>query len=251
MPKFIRKNLKGIEFVHVTTHGIDNNYIYQTITEKREIKKLILENQEKFKIKVIAYCIMNNHLHLLLNFKDPKDLSGYMHKINTSYAIYYNKNHKRTGYVYKDRFYSQIIKNKGHLINAIIYIHNNPVKAKICSNAGNYKFSSYNDILSEKNNDAIKIFSSKKQYIETHKKNKYNITYSVDFEKITLEEAEQILDIYLQRNKLDKEKLKEQKEKTYEICKKLKEDYKITYRDLEKITGIGRESIRRILIERV
>lgn len=247
MPKFIRKNLKGIEFVHVTTHGIDNKYIYQTTKEKREIRKLILENQKKFNVKVIAYCIMNNHLHLLLNFKNPENLSGYMHKVNTSYAIYYNKNHKRTGYVYKDRFYSQIIKNKGHLINAIIYIHNNPVKAKICSNARNYEFSSYNDILNKKNNDVIKIFNSKTQYIEIHIRNKYNIEYSVDFEKITLEEAEQILDTYLKNNKLDKEKLKEQKEKICEICKKLKEEYKIPYRDLEKITGIGRESIRRIL----
>lgn len=249
MPKFIRKNLEGIEYVHVTTHGIDNKYIYENIKEKRVIRKLILENQESFEINIIAYCIMNNHVHLLLKFKKPENLSKYMHKVNTSYAIYYNKNHKRAGYVYKDRFYSQIIKDKTHLINAIIYIHNNPVKAKMCNSAKEYEFSSYNDILNGKINDALNMFDSKEQYIKSHTKNEHNIIYLINFEKVTLEDAKEIFNIYLEKNSLSKEELKGQKEKLYEICKKLKECYKITYRDLEKITGIGRESIRRLLIK--
>lgn len=247
MPKFIRKNLKGIEFVHVTTHGIDNKYIYRTTKEKREIKKLILENQEKFKVNIIAYCIMDNHLHLLIKFDDPENLSNYMHKVNTCYGIYYNKNYKRTGYVNKDRFYSQIITDRKHLMNAIIYIHNNPVKAKICDNAKEYKFSSYNDILNKKFGNTIEMFDSKKQYIKAHIRNASNIIYSLDFEKVTIEEAEEILNIYLKKNKLDKEMLKNQKENLYEICKELKDIYKITYRDLEKITEVGRETIRRLL----
>lgn len=249
MPRFIRNKLQGIEFAHVTTHGIDDKYIYKTTREKREIRKLILDNQEKFNINIISYCIMNNHLHLLMKFKNPEDLSKYMHKVNTLYAIYYNKQHKRVGYVYKDRFYSQIIRDKNHLINAIIYIHNNPVKAKICDNAKKYEFSSYNDILNYKWKNMIDIFYSKDEYIESHVKRNNNVLYSLDFEKITLEEAEEIFNRYLNDNRLDKETLKKQKEDLYEICKNLKESYKITYRDLEKITGVGRETIRRLLIK--
>ncbi len=244
MPKFIRENLKGIEFVHVTTHGIDGENIYQNIKEKKEIRKLILENQEEFNINIMSYCIMNNHLHLLIRLKNPQDLSRYMHKVNTLYAIYYNKRHKRVGYVYKNRFYSQIIKDKTHLINAIIYIHNNPVKAKICDSVKTYEFSSYKSILSTQWKDFINIFPSKKQYIKAHVKNN-NSLYSVDFEKVTLEEAKDIFIRYLKNNGLDKATLK--KEKLYEICKELKKNYKITYRELEKITGIGRETIRRLL----
>lgn len=76
-----------------------------------------------------------------------------------------------------------------------------------------------------------------------------NILYSLDFEKVTEEEAEEIFDRYLKNNKLDKEMMKEQKEKLYEICKELKEIYKMTYRELEKITGVGRETIRRLFIK--
>lgn len=246
MPKFIRRNLKGIEFVHITTHGIDDKYIYETTKEKREIRKLILENQKKFKVNLIAYCIMNNHLHLLINFKNSEDLSKYMHKINTSYGIYYNKNHKRKGYVYKDRFYSQIIKNRKHLINAIIYIHNNPVKANICDNAKDYEFSSYNDILNGKLINTTTMFNSKDEYIKSHVENN-NIKSTSYFEKITLEDAKKVLNIYLKNKGLDKEMLKKRRDDLYEICKELKEEYKVTYRELEKVIGIGRETIRRIL----
>lgn len=244
MPKFIRKNLQGMKLVHVTTHGIDDKNIYGNTQEKREVRKLILENQEKFNINIMSYCIMNNHLHLLIKFEKPEDLSGYMHKINTSYAIYYNKRHKRVGYVYKDRFYSQIIKDRTHLINAIVYIHNNPVKAKICDNAKKYEFSSYYDILNGKGKETIKLFGCKNQYIEAHMN-----SYPINFEKVTIQEAEEIFNRYLENNKLDKETLKKQKEKSYEICKELKEIYKTSYRDLEKITGLGRETIRRLLIK--
>lgn len=247
MPKFIRKNLQGNEFVHVTTHGIDDKNIYKNINEKKEIKKLILKNQEEFNINIIAYCIMNNHLHLLIKFKETENLSKYMHKVNMSYAIYYNKQHGRVGYVYKDRFHTQIIKDKTHLINAIIYIHNNPVKAKICKCARKYEFSSYNDILNKEWEGTIKIFGSKNQYIKAHVKNENNILYSIDFEKVTLEEAKEIFNKYLKNNKLDKETLKTKKDKLYKICRELKEVYKITYRDLETITGVGRETIRRLL----
>ncbi len=249
MPKFIRKNLQGIEFVHVTTHGIDDKFIYKNTKEKREIKKLILENQKEYNINLMSYCIMDNHLHLLIKFKSPEDLSGYMHKVNTSYAIYYNKQHERVGYVYKDRFYSQIIKDRMHLMNAIVYIHNNPVKAKICDSAEKYEFSSYQDILNGKSKEAINLFASKDEYIKTHMQSNNTILYSLDFEKVTEEEAEEIFDRYLKNNKLDKEMMKEQKEKLYEICKELKEIYKMTYRELEKITGVGRETIRRLFMK--
>ena len=250
MPKFIRKNLQGIEFVHVTTHGIDDKYIYESTREKKEIRKLILQNQEEFNITIMSYCIMNNHLHLLIKFKNPEDLSEYMHKVNTSYAIYYNKQHERSGYVYKDRFYSQIIKDRMHLINAIVYIHNNPVKARICDTAQKYEFSSYQDILNGKSKETMSLFRSKNQYIEAHMKKDNTILCLVDFEKVSLEEAKEIFDKYLKNNRLDEELIKEKKEKLYEICKELKEIYKITYRDLEKITGVGRETIRRLLIKK-
>ena len=249
MPKFIRKNLEGTEFVHVTTHGMAKEYIYEKTNEKKEIRKLLLENQKKFNINLITYCIMDNHLHLIIKFKETKELSNYMHKINTSYAIYYNKRHNRYGYVYKDRFHSQIIKNENHLRNAIIYIHNNPVKARICNTANEYHYSSYLSFWKEQKDYAIAIFNSKVQYKEMHFRNEIQLKYITDFEKVSIEEAKTILLEYLSKNHMTIDKLKDDKEKLYEICNILKNEYKVTYRDLEKITKIGRETIRRTIIK--
>ncbi len=247
MPKFIRKNLDGIEYVHITTHGIAEEFIYEKTNEKKEIRKLILENQEKFNINVIAHCIMDNHLHLIIKFKETKDLSNYMHQINTSYAIYYNKRHNRQGYVYKGRFHSQIIKNENHLRNAIIYIHNNPVKAGICNKADEYEFNSYTNFWKE--NEEINIFTSKKQYEEMHYRKDVQLEYLSDFEKVSNEDARLVFIEYLDKEHITIDELKENKEKLYEICDILKNKYKVSYRDLESITEIGREKIRRILIK--
>ena len=247
MPKFIRKNLTGKKYVHITTHGISEEYIYEDINEKRKIRKLILENQEKFNINVISFCIMSNHLHLLIKFNQPKDLSMYMHKINTIYAIYYNKKHNRTGYVYKDRFHSQIIKDIKHLQNAIVYIHNNPVKAKICNKVDEYEFSSYLNFWEEKQEEAINIFYSQDYYNKIHNRNDYEVEYISNFEKISEEDAKEILKEYLSKKNITIEELKENKENLYEICNILRNDYKVSYRKLEKIIEIGREAIRRVM----
>ena len=250
MPKFIRKNLDGAQYVHVTTHGIVKEYIYEKTNEKKEITKLLFNNQEKFNINIIAHCIMDNHLHLIMKFEKIKDLSNYMHKINTSYAIYYNKTHDRQGYVYKDRFHSQIIKNENHLRNAIIYVHNNPVKAKICNKPNKYYYSSYLSFWEKQKDYAKAIFNSKDRYTEMHLANNIQFEYISEFEKISNEDAKIILIEYLRKNNITIDELKDDKEKIYEICNILKNEYKVTYRDLEDITKVGRETIRRILIKR-
>ena len=245
MPRCARKNLEGLEYIHIPTHGISKENIYEKTEEKREIRKLILDNQEKFNINVIAYCIMNNHMHLLIRFKETKDLSSYMHKINTSYAMYYNKRHNRQGYVHKGRFYSQIIKNEKHLTNAIIYIHNNPVKAKICNKANEYEFSSYLNYWKDKKDEDINIFNSKSQYKKMHD---IDEEYRLDFERISEEETKEILIEYLNSEHITIEELQKDKQKLYEFCNICKTQYKISNRDLEKIIKVSREKIRRILM---
>ncbi len=251
MPRFARRSLEGIEYVHVTTHGIAEEYIYEKTEEKKEIRKLILENQKKFNINVIAHCIMDNHFHLIIKFKETKDLSNYMHQINTSYAIYYNKRHNRQGYVYKGRFHSQIIKNENYLRNAIIYIHNNPVKAKICNKANEYEFSSYLNFWKDQKDNDMNIFNSKSQYKEMHDMDDTNEEYILDFERISEEETKEILIKYLNREHITIEELQKDKQKLYEFCNICKTQYKISNRDLEKVIKVSREKIRRILMKSV
>ena len=142
MARIARKNLDAM-YYHVMVQGINKEYIF----EKDECKKIYIKLLKKYSsecdISLVAYCIMGNHAHLLLKIKNILDLSKCMKKINTTFAIYYNELLNRVGFVFRDRFKSEAIYDKYYLHNCIKYIHNNPIKANILKDVGNYKYSSY------------------------------------------------------------------------------------------------------------
>lgn len=125
--------------------GINKENIFKEERNKNQYLKLIRKLCEKYNIKIVAYCIMDNHAHFLLNADKIKKLSKAMHTINCLYARYYNyMKDGRKGYVFRDRYVSEPITSKRYFINCIKYIHLNPVKACIVKKCEEYKFSSYN-----------------------------------------------------------------------------------------------------------
>ena len=93
---------------------------------------------------------MDNHVHILIKEDSIERVSHFMHKINTIYAMYFNKKYNRIGYVFRDRYKSQAIYSEKQLYTCINYIHNNPVKAGICKIASEYEYSSYNEYIENK-----------------------------------------------------------------------------------------------------
>ena len=96
---------------------------------------------EKFGVKIYAYCIMSNHVHILLK-SDFKILSIFMRELNSIYATYYNCKYAQSGHVFQGRFFSGTVETEGYLFSCIRYIHNNPVKAYMVSSILDYPFSS-------------------------------------------------------------------------------------------------------------
>ena len=152
MSRTSRNNMKDLSFFHIMVQGINQEYIFQIAKDKEKYLKLIYENSEG--IDMIAFCIMDNHSHFLIQADNVENISKWMEKSNTSYAMYYNKKNDRVGYVFRDRYKWQPIKNEKHLCLCQEYIHNNPVKAHMCKDKGEYEFSSYTKIY-EKNNKKI------------------------------------------------------------------------------------------------
>lgn len=144
MPRLARKNLYS-NFIHLIVQGINQEYIF----EKKEWKTLylnILKNKlTDLKVEILAYCIMGNHAHFLVYYENMDDLLTLMRKVNTTYAMYYNKFNKRKGYVFRDRYFSQSITTENQLYNCIVYIHNNPVAAGLVLNYLDYQFSSFRE----------------------------------------------------------------------------------------------------------
>ena len=92
---------------------------------------------------VVAYCLMPNHIHLLIKTGDIS-ISQIMQVVLGHYAKRYNLRHHFTGHLFESVFHSELIKDVAYLLNAVKYIHLNPVKAKLADFPDEYPYSSYN-----------------------------------------------------------------------------------------------------------
>ena len=116
MPRFPRSYIKTTYF-HVMTQGLNKEYIFNQDESIKYYIKIMYDLQEKHDIKIIAYCIMNNHAHLLIETEHLRELGKYMQRLNTKYAMYYNKKNNRIGYVFRDRYKAEGIYSEKHLYN--------------------------------------------------------------------------------------------------------------------------------------
>ena len=225
MSRFPRNYIKTI-FFHVITQGINKSYIFEKSEDIKYHIKTMYKLSAQHEIKIIAYCIMNNHVHMLIETDGIKELSKYMQRLNTTYAKYYNKKYNRVGYVFRDRYKSEGIYSEEQLYNCIKYIYDNPVKAGICNRPEEYPYSNYKKI--NKNLKENYIFID----IEDDKKT-----------------SEEVIQDYLTENDVKLEELKNDKIRLKEIIVILKKEYNFSLREIAEKMKIGREKIRRIYKE--
>ena len=249
MPRLKRNLIRENKFLHIMVQGINRERIFKKDNQKKEYIKLLKEYSEKYKIKVIAYCVMDNHVHILVNYMEIEDIIKFMQKINTIYAIYYNKNQNRVGYVYRDRYKSQVIKDRKHFINCIIYIHNNPVKAQICSDASKYVYSSYNSLY--KNKEMIEnIFLNKALYKNMHMKENEQEDYYIETKEDNEIQYTKYIELFLEKRNVCICEINNNDELIKEISQVLKHRYNLSYKKIEDLIKVHREKIRRILLKK-
>ena len=166
MPRISRNSMTS-KYIHVITQGIKKEHIFQKNEYKKEYRNLLNKIVEKCNFtKILAYCIMDNHAHLLIYTDEIDELSKIMSRVNTSYGIFYNKQNNRVGYVFRNRYYTQEIVDEKHLFNTLVYIHKNPVKAKMVEIESDYKYSSYNSYVRNKvSKDIVKLIFNTDNYI--------------------------------------------------------------------------------------
>lgn len=142
MPREARKK-NNESIYHIMIRSIKEINLFNDHEDKIEYLKLLKQNQIKFNFKVYAYCLMDNHGHLLID-ANGADISMIMHSINFCYARYYNSKHDRYGHVFQDRFKSKIIETEDYMIRLSAYIHNNAKDIPgYKNNTTNYPYSSF------------------------------------------------------------------------------------------------------------
>ena len=221
MPRFPRNYLKT-SFFHVMSQGINKNFIFEDSIDIKFYIKNMYEIKDKYNVKIIAYCIMNNHVHMLLETAGVENLSKYMHCLNTRFGQYYNKKYKRVGYVFRDRYKAEGIYSEKQLYNCIKYIYDNPVKAEICKKPEEYEFSNYKKI----------DFIDDEEYA------------FIDVEEDKEIICEKLVKEFLNKKKMKMEEVRENKAELNKLIKILKQ-HKIAFRTISKIININREKLRR------
>jgi putative transposase len=98
-------------------------------------------------ISLIAYCLMPNHFHLLLQQLTKDGVSKFMKQLLNAYTFYFNKKYGRTGAIFEGRYKAARIQSDELLLHITRYIHLNPTVAKLIDNPKDYKWSSHKNYL--------------------------------------------------------------------------------------------------------
>lgn len=251
MARRARTNM-NTSFFHVIVQGINKEYIFEKDKYKEKYLQFIVENSKYYDIEIVSYCIMSNHAHFLIYTKNTKELSIFMKKINEDYARFYNYKEEREGYVFKGRFKSEPITDLKYLLNCMVYIHKNPVKARMVKECEEYNYSSYKEYLNKKKiiNEELSnfIFGTKipdiNEFKKMHLKKNY---YFMDYENFSNENIEEIIIEYEINYNMSWEKIIANKANIDEIIIDIKERMKISDNKLAKYLGIDRRRISRVV----
>lgn len=251
MPRIAMKDY-NTSFFHIMVQGIRKEYVFREEEDIETYYRLIYKYISKYHVKIIAYCIMNNHAHLLVYVEKINELSEFMRAINTTYALYYNKKYKLNGYVFRNRYRAEPLYSQKYLINCINYIHNNPVVAKICDSMEKYKFSSYIEYKFKYGN-VIK--ESIKKFPEINVLFIDNINDEIQTSENFIEyeeekeftEAESIIENFKKLNKVNNEDIIKNKEYLYEIAVKLNKECGLTHEEIANKFGVSRIKVTRVI----
>jgi len=131
---------------HITARSNRGEFILQSNRLKEEFLGVLERAKDKFDFKLKHFCIMSNHIHLLIQPKENTDISRIMQWILSVFAIRFNKIFGYKGHVWYDRFKSKIIYTLNQLRKVFEYISLNPVKAHLSETVFDYSFSAVKHI---------------------------------------------------------------------------------------------------------
>jgi putative transposase len=182
--------LKSEESIyHIMCKSITEVNLFKDDDDKKMYLYFIKKYKTLYNFKLYGYCLMNNHLHLIID-ANGSDISKVMHGINFSYAMYFNRRHERQGHLFRDRFKSIIVANETYLKTLSLYIHNNPTaicEFKNCPEK--YAFSSLSTFLGKRRDpyklvDFRFIMSLFGSNVKNARKDYYDLIFRCNEEKL-------------------------------------------------------------------
>ena len=140
MPRIARTVAAGFAH-HITQRGNNRQDVFFVDDDRNVYLKLLKEHADKYGLEIIGYCLMTNHVHLVVIPRTEDSLAKATGRTHFRYSQYINRFHGRSGHLWQGRFYSCALDER-HFWQAMKYIELNPVRAGACRKPWRYKFSS-------------------------------------------------------------------------------------------------------------
>lgn len=140
---------------HVCLRGVNKQRIFEYPEDYEGFFRILNTTMHKDKLgqdvetpnyDLFAYCLMDNHVHLLIGTR-TLSIGDVIRRIAASYAQFFNYRYKRVGHLFQDRFRSEVCHDAKYFYTLLTYIHNNPVKSGVCKYPDQYRYSSYDEII--------------------------------------------------------------------------------------------------------
>ena len=153
-------------------------------SEKLQVEYLKLYPSRKLKnycdrLKLLAYCLMPNHFHLLVWQKDQDAINYFMRSLTVKYAMYFNKKYKRIGPLFQGVYKAVLVENEPQLIYLSKYIHRNPLKLTTSRVPEVYPYSSYQNYLGMFDQEWV----SRGEILDLFSKSKFSSSYKAFVEE--------------------------------------------------------------------
>lgn len=141
VPRRPRPQIAGGVY-HLTSRGNRRQAIFTDDRDHERFLQILGRVVARRRWRCHAYCLMPNHYHLLIETPAP-DVSAGMHQLNGVFARWFNWRHQLDGHLFQSRFHSTVVESPWHLLELSRYLVLNPVRAGLCSNPGDWRWSSY------------------------------------------------------------------------------------------------------------
>lgn len=137
------RTFKDDGFYHVISRGNNQKPVFLKDVYFEMFKQLLLESKKKYDFKLFHYCLMPNHVHLLVRVAQGRSLPKIMHFLLLSYSRWFKKKTNYTGYLWQGRYKSPLIEQESYMLECGRYIERNPMRARLSKTLEGYTWSSY------------------------------------------------------------------------------------------------------------
>ena len=148
MPRTARKKSQS-QIYHVMLRGINKQQIFFDEEDHRFFLGLLKRYKESCGYDLHAYCLMGNHVHLLIQEGENASLGEIIKHIGSAFVYWYNIKYERAGHLFQDRYKSEPVDTEAYMLTVFRYILMNPVKAGLCTRVEQYPYSSAKEYLLE------------------------------------------------------------------------------------------------------